>query len=43
MENTLLVVVPDNGASQEGRATGTFNEVCASTRFRRCGDEYEVD
>ncbi|HLG17476.1 MAG TPA: arylsulfatase [Blastocatellia bacterium] len=26
MDNTLLVVVSDNGASQEGRETGTFNE-----------------
>ena len=26
MENTLLVLVSDNGASQEGRATGSFNE-----------------
>ncbi|MEW6130437.1 MAG: arylsulfatase [Acidobacteriota bacterium] len=26
MENTLIVVVSDNGASQEGRATGSFNE-----------------
>jgi arylsulfatase len=26
MENTLLVVVSDNGASQEGREIGTFNE-----------------
>jgi arylsulfatase A-like enzyme len=25
-DNTLLVVVSDNGASQEGRETGTFNE-----------------
>ena len=26
MENTLFVLVSDNGASQEGRATGSFNE-----------------
>lgn len=26
MDNTLLVVVSDNGASQEGREIGTFNE-----------------
>ncbi len=26
MENTLFIVVSDNGASQEGRLTGSFNE-----------------
>jgi arylsulfatase len=26
LDNTLLVLVSDNGASQEGRLTGTFNE-----------------
>ena len=26
MENTILIVVSDNGASQEGRVTGSFNE-----------------
>jgi arylsulfatase len=26
LDNTILIVVSDNGASQEGRLTGTFNE-----------------
>ncbi len=40
MENTLLVVVSDNGASQEGRATGTFNE---SLYFNQIPENVEMD
>ena len=40
MENTLLVVVSDNGASQEGRETGTFNE---SLYFNQIPENVEMD
>jgi arylsulfatase len=40
MENTMLIVVSDNGASQEGRATGTFNE---SLYFNQIPEPVEVD
>lgn len=40
MENTLLVVVSDNGASQEGRETGTFNE---SLYFNQIPENVETD
>ena len=40
MENTLLVVVSDNGASQEGRETGTFNE---SLYFNQIPENVELD
>jgi len=40
MENTLLVAVSDNGASQEGRETGTFNE---SLYFNQIPENVEMD
>ncbi|HSB12475.1 MAG TPA: arylsulfatase [Blastocatellia bacterium] len=40
LENTLLVVVSDNGASQEGRETGTFNE---SLYFNQIPEDVEMD
>jgi arylsulfatase A-like enzyme len=40
IENTLLVVVSDNGASQEGRETGTFNE---SLYFNQIPENVEMD
>jgi arylsulfatase A-like enzyme len=40
MDNTLLVVVSDNGASQEGRATGSFNE---SLYFNQIPDNVELN
>ena len=39
-ENTLLIVVSDNGASQEGRATGSFNE---SLYFNQIPDNVEMN
>jgi len=39
-ENTLIVVVSDNGASQEGRETGTFNE---SLYFNQIPENVEMD
>jgi arylsulfatase A-like enzyme len=39
-ENTILVVVSDNGASQEGRETGTFNE---SLYFNQIPENIEMD
>jgi arylsulfatase A-like enzyme len=40
MENTMLVVVSDNGASQEGREIGTFNE---SLYFNQIPENVEMD
>ena len=39
-ENTILVVVSDNGASQEGRETGSFNE---SLYFNQIPENIEMD
>jgi len=39
-ENTLLIVVSDNGASQEGRETGSFNE---SLYFNQIPENVEMD
>jgi arylsulfatase len=40
IDNTLLVLVSDNGASQEGRETGTFNE---SLYFNQIPENVEMD
>ncbi|MEK6405617.1 MAG: arylsulfatase [Acidobacteriota bacterium] len=40
IENTLLVVVSDNGASQEGREAGTFNE---SLYFNQIPENLEMN
>ena len=40
LDNTLLVIVSDNGASQEGRETGTFNE---SLYFNQIPENIEMD
>jgi arylsulfatase A-like enzyme len=40
MDNTLLIVVSDNGASQEGRETGTFNE---SLYFNQIPENVDMD
>jgi arylsulfatase len=40
LDNTLLVVVSDNGASQEGRLTGSFNE---SLYFNQIPENMAID
>lgn len=40
MENTLIVVVSDNGASQEGRESGSFNE---SLYFNQIPENVELN
>ena len=40
MENTLIALVSDNGASQEGRETGSFNE---SLYFNQIPENVEMD
>jgi arylsulfatase len=40
IDNTLLVLVSDNGASQEGRETGTFNE---GLYFNQIPENVEMD
>lgn len=40
LDNTLLIIVSDNGASQEGRENGTFNE---SLYFNQIPENIEMD
>ena len=40
MDNTLLVLVSDNGASQEGRAEGSFNE---SLYFNQIPENFDLN